>query len=82
MALFFATFRVNCTPLAKLHMVTLSAIDREPNQDLLRQSITLKHLNGFELTDDVALFAQRRFNMQSAQRPSGRICHQRQQTNR
>ncbi|XP_055527177.1 uncharacterized protein LOC129719794 [Wyeomyia smithii] len=45
--------------------ILVNAIDRVPNRGLLRQPITMEHLNDFDLADDIALLAQRRTDMQS-----------------
>ncbi|XP_058827997.1 uncharacterized protein LOC131687920 [Topomyia yanbarensis] len=47
--------------------ILVGAIDREPNRGLLWQPITMEHQNDFELSDDVALLAQRRSDMPSMQ---------------
>lgn len=38
--------------------ILAGAIDRDPNQGLLWQPITMEHLKDFELADDVSLLAR------------------------
>ncbi|KXJ78960.1 hypothetical protein RP20_CCG002837 [Aedes albopictus] len=65
-----AGVRQGCVLSTLLFLILIDEIlvgtsDREPNRGLLWQPITLKHLNDFELADDVAFLTQRRSDMQS-----------------